>query len=134
MDLATKTIQRSSSLPSRGQIRHDHLQPLPLLDSPVEVLSIHVLSEGSLDLCSLLIDKNHVLLLLGGFFLEFSLDVGLPLEVLAEVFLNLLSTVGFLQKVDLCLLSGLAKLHLVSLVSLDRGVCGGDFAVFTIMK
>ena len=124
MDLATKTIQRSSSLPSRGQIRHDHLQPLPLLDSPVEVLSIHVLSEGSLDLCSLLIDKNHVLLLPGSFFLEFSLDVGLPLEVLAEVFLNLLSTVGFLQKVDLCLLSGLAKLHLVSLVSLDRGVFG----------
>ena len=78
-----------------------------------------MLSEGSLDLRSLLIDEDHVLLLPGGFFLKFSFDMGLPLEVLTEVFLNLLGTVCFLQKVDLCLLSGLAKLHLVSLMSLD---------------
>ena len=119
LDLAAQAVQRSPSLPSRGQIRHDHLQPLPLLDSPVEVLAIHVLSEGSLDLRSLLINEDHVLLLPGGFFLKLSFDMGLPFEVLTEVFLNLFGTVGFLQKVDLCLLSGLAKLHLVSLMSLD---------------
>ena len=133
LDLAAQAIQRSPSLPSCSQIRNDHLQPLPLLDSPVEVLAIHVLPEGSLDLRSLLIDEDHVLLLPGGFFLKFSFNMGLPLEILTEVFLNLLGTVSFLQKVDLRLLSRLAKLHFVSLVSLDRGVVGGYFAVFTIM-
>ena len=133
LDLAAQAIQRSPSLPSCSQICHDHLQPLPLLDSPVEVLAIHVLPEGSLDLRSLLIDEDHVLLLSGGFFLKFSFNMGLPLEILTEVFLNLLGTVSFLQKVDLRLLSRLAKLHFVSLVSLDRGVVGGYFAVFTIM-
>ena len=55
-----------------------------------------------------MIDVDHVLLMPGGLFLKFSLDLGLPLEVLTEVFLNLFSTVGFLQKVYLGLLSGLA--------------------------
>ena len=119
LDLAAQAVQRPPRLPSGRQIGHYHLQSLPLFDSPVEVLAIHVLSEGSLDLRSLLIDEDHVLLLPSGFFLKLSFDMGLPLKVLTEVFLNLLGTVGFLQKVDLCLLSGLAKLHLVSLMSLD---------------
>ena len=133
MYLASEAVQGPSSLPCRGQVRHDHFQPLPLLDSLIEVLSINVLSEGPLDLGDLLIHEYHVLLLSCGLLLKFSLDLGLPFKVLTEVPLDLLGTVGLLQKIDLCLLGGLAQFHLVPLMSLDRGVFGGNLAVFTIM-